>query len=134
MSASPQSVKGITVPAHTRRSLCEIYINNVEPMFKLLHKPSLRAFLIEDKPYLDYEPDHPAPNALALAVYYGAVCTIDDSQCQLLFGTDKKTIAVDLHREVEAALNRLDFVVTDDLVVLQALVISLASPRSRFLS
>lgn len=127
MSASPQSIKGITIPAQTRRNLCEIYITNVDPLFKILHRPSLRAFLLEDKPYLDYEQDHAAPNTLALAVYYAAVITIDDSQCQLLFGTDKKTISLDLQREVEAALVKVDFVTTNDLTVLQAYVLSLVS-------
>lgn len=131
ISASPQSVKGISIPAHTRRSLCEIYVRNVDPMFKILHRPSLQAFLLEDKPYLDYEPDHLVSNSLALAVYYAAVCTIDNSQCQLLFGTDQATISLDLQREVEASLVKMDIWTTNDLTVLQTFVISLVSYHSR---
>lgn len=130
LSASPQSAKGLSIPAHTRRNLCEIYVNNVDPLFKILHRPSLQAFLLEDKPYLDYEPDHLVPNSLALAVYYAAVCTIDDSQCQLLFGTDQAAILLDLQREVDAALVRMDIWTTNDLAALQAFVISLVSSRS----
>ncbi|KAJ5173207.1 hypothetical protein N7492_005800 [Penicillium capsulatum] len=129
MSASPQSAKAFNLPTHTRRNLAEIYIANVDPIFKLLHRPSLRAFLVEDKPYLDYEPDHPAPATLALAVYCTAICTIDDAQCQLLFDTDKKTALLDLQRELEAALVKVDFVTTTDLTVLQAYLLSLLASR-----
>lgn len=52
---------------------------------------------------------------------------MDDSQCQLLFGVDKKTITADLQRETETALVKADFVTTNELTVLQAYVLSLVS-------
>lgn len=127
VSNSPQSFRGITISAQTRRTLCDIYLQNVHPLFAVLHRPSLRAFLYDDQPYLDYEPDHQATTTLAFAVYSAAVCTIDDSQCQLIFGTDQKSVFADLQKETEAALVRADFVTTNDLTVLQAYVISLVS-------
>lgn len=127
MTGSPQSYKGLTISLYVRRQLCEIYLRNVDPVFKILHRPTLRTFLRDEQPYLDYEPDHPAPATLAWAVYYAAVCTIDDSQCQLLFGMDKKTITADLQKETEAALVKADFVTTNELTVLQAYVLSLVS-------
>jgi len=124
---SPMSNREISISPQTRRSLCEIYLHNVDPVFKILHRPSLRAFLIDEEPYLDYEPDHQAPVTLAYAVYYAAVCTIDDPQCQVMFGVGKKTILADLQRETEAALIKSDFVTTNDLTILQAYVLSLVS-------
>lgn len=126
---SPQSFRGITITPQARRSLCEIYLRNVDPVFKILHRPSLRAFLRDDQPYLDYEPDHQAPTTLAYAVYYAAVVTIDDMQCQLLFGLDKKTASASLQAETDAALHRADFVTTNELTVLQAYVLSLLAAR-----
>lgn len=128
---SPQSYRGINITPQTRRSLCEIYLRNVDPVFKILHRPSIRAFLCDDEPYLDYEPDHQVPVTLAYAIYYAAVCTIDDSHCQLLFGMDKKTVSSDLQRETEAALVKADFVTTNDITVLQAYVLSLVRSISR---
>lgn len=127
---SMQSYRGFNITPQTRRSLCEVYLRNVDPVFKILHRPSIRAFLCDDEPYLDYEPDHQAPVTLAYAIYYAAVCTIDDSHCQLLFGMDKKTVSTDLQRETEAALVRADFVTTTDITVLQAYVLSLVRPIS----
>ncbi|KAJ5537433.1 hypothetical protein N7513_010619 [Penicillium frequentans] len=129
VSNSPQSQKAIYISPQTRRTLCEIYLRNVDPLFKLLHRPSLRAFLHDDQPYLDYEHDHQAPTTLAFAVFSVAVCTIDDSQCQLLFGLDKKSAFVDLQKETEAALVKADFITTNDLTVLQAFVLSLLAAR-----
>ncbi|KAJ5595069.1 uncharacterized protein N7459_001277 [Penicillium hispanicum] len=129
VSNSPQSVKGLSISAQTRRSLCAIYLRNVDPVFKVLHRPSLRAFLHDEKPYLDYEPDHHTPATLALAVYYAAVCTIDETQVQSLFGSDKKTITAELQRETEMALVKAEFMTTNDLTVLQAYVISLLAAR-----
>lgn len=127
MTSSPQSQRGFQIPHHIRRQLCEIYLSNVDPVFKILHRPSLRAFLCDEQPYLDYEQDHQAPMTLAWAVFYAAVCTIDNSQCQLLFGMDKKPVTAELQRETEAALIKSDFVTTNELTVLQAYVLSLVS-------
>lgn len=127
MSGSPQSYKGLALSLQTRQQLCDIYLQNVDPVFKVLHRPTLRAFLYDDKPYLDYEPHHQVPATLAWSVYYAAVCTIDDARCQQLFGVDKKTISADLQRETESALVKADFVTTNELTVLQAYVISLVS-------
>lgn len=126
---SPQSFRGISITPQARRSLCEIYLRNVDPVFKLLHRPSLRAFLRDEQPYLDYEPYHHAPMTLAYAVYYAAVVTIDDAQCQSLFGLDKKTASASLQAEADAALQRSDFVTTNELTVLQAYVLSLLAAR-----
>ncbi|KAJ5125791.1 hypothetical protein N7526_007968 [Penicillium atrosanguineum] len=128
---SPQSLRGINITPQIRRGLCEIFLRNVDPVFKILHRPSIRAFLIDDEPYLDYEPDHQAPLTLAYAIYYAAVCTIDDGQCQVMFGVDKKTVSTELQRETEAALVRSDFVTTNDLTILQAYLLSLLAARSQ---
>ncbi|OQD83589.1 hypothetical protein PENANT_c016G10563 [Penicillium antarcticum] len=86
---------------------------------------------LDDKPYLDYEPDHQAPATLASAVYLAAVCTIDDAECQSLFNADKRTVIAEFQKETEGALAKADFVTTNDLAVLQAYVISLLAARSQ---
>lgn len=126
-SNSPQSQRSFTITPEVRRSLCEIYLNNVDPVMKVLHRPTLRAFLIDDQPYLDYPPDHQSPITLSYAVYALAACTIDNAQSHLLFGVDKKTAIADLQKETEIALMKSDFVTTTDLTILQAFILSLVS-------
>jgi hypothetical protein len=124
---SPGSNRGVSLQPHIRQRLCEIYLQNVDPEFKVIHRPSLRDFLRDDKPYLDYEPDHQAPATLASAVYLAAVCTMNDAECQSLFSADKRTVIGEFQKETEGALAKADFVTTNDLAVLQAYVISLVS-------
>lgn len=112
---------------HIRHKLCDIFFHNVDPLFKILHRPSMQAFLKEDKPYLNYEQDHQAPATLASAVYLAAVCTLDTKDCQALFNTDKKSIVAEFQKESEIALAKADFVTTNDVTVLQAYIISLVS-------
>lgn len=127
MSNSPRSQRILAMTPEVKRSLCDVYLNNVDPVFKILHRPSLRAYLYDEKPYLDYPLDHQAPVTLTCAVYVAAVCTLDDSQCQLLFGVDQKTAVAELRKETEAALIKSDFVITNDLTILQAYIISLVN-------
>ncbi|CAI7644401.1 unnamed protein product [Penicillium glandicola] len=131
LSNSPQTSRALHLPPQTRHRLCDIFFRNVDPLFKILHRPSLQAFIKDGKPYLDYEHDHQAPATLASAIYLCAVCTLDEVECQSMFNTSKKTIVAEFQRETEFALARADFVTTNDLTVLQAYIISLLAARSQ---
>ncbi|KAJ5129586.1 Transcription factor [Penicillium bovifimosum] len=126
-STSSPSNRACNLSPNIRHRLCDIFLHNVDPLFKVLHRPSLQAFLKDETPYLDYEQDHNAPATLASAVYLCAVCTLDEAECQLMFNTDKMTAVAEFQKETEAALVRADFVTTNDLTVLQAYIISLVS-------
>jgi hypothetical protein len=126
-SISSQANIACNLPPNTRHRLCDVFFHNVDPLFKVLHRPSLQAFLKDGKPYLDYEQDHKAPATLASAVYLCAVCTLDEAECQLMFNTNKKTVVAEFQKVTEVALARADFVTTNDLTVLQAYIISLVS-------
>lgn len=110
-----------------RQQLFHIYLIRVDPVVKILHRPSLRKYLLEGRSYLSYDIWHPAPAALASAIYYAASCTLDEEQCLSLFNMNKATLINKYKNETEAALARVDFILTNDLTVLQAFVISLVS-------
>lgn len=110
-----------------RSKLCQVYLDRVDPVFKILHRPSLREFMVEGKPYLDYELQHEAPMALASAVCYVASCSLDNYECRLLFGKDKDVIVAKYQRQTEEALAGVDVVTTNDLSVLQAYILVLVS-------
>ncbi|KAJ5383764.1 hypothetical protein N7517_001675 [Penicillium concentricum] len=128
-SSSPQANKSLNLQPQIRHRLCDIFFHNVDPLFKILHRPSLQAFLKDGKPYLDYDQDHQAPATLASAMYLCAVCTLDEVECQSMFNASKKTIVAEFQKETELALARADFVTTNDLTVLQAYIISLLAAR-----
>ncbi|KAE8344915.1 hypothetical protein BDV24DRAFT_148752 [Aspergillus arachidicola] len=108
-----------------RQQLLCIYLTQVDPLVKILHRPSIQAHLLEGECYLNYEPWHPAPAALASAIYYAASCTVSQETCRSCFGMDKVSLITKYQKESTAALERADYLLTDDLTVLQAFVISL---------
>lgn len=120
------------VSAEIRRKLCNIYLRNIDPVFKILHGPSLKSFLALGKPYLDYQTYHHAPDALAFAVYYVTVCTMDESECHSLLNQDRKTTIAEFRAQTERKLERIFLLSQNDLTTLQAYVLSLVGPLSTF--
>ncbi|KAB8211505.1 hypothetical protein BDV34DRAFT_219460 [Aspergillus parasiticus] len=112
-----------------RQQLLYIYLTQVDPLVKILHRPSIQAHLLEGECYLNYEPWHPAPAALASAIYYAASCTVNQDICRSCFGMDKVSLITKYQKESTAALERADYLLTDDLTVLQAFVLSLIAMR-----
>ncbi|KAF7113849.1 hypothetical protein CNMCM5793_004904 [Aspergillus hiratsukae] len=113
-----------------RRILVEIFLHQVDPILKILHRPSLCAYLLEGKPYLDYARGDPVPAALASAVFYMASSTLAEDQCLALFAEPKVMVLGRYKDEAKAALARVDFLVTNHLTVLQAFVLSLVAART----
>ena len=108
-----------------QRNLCRIYLQYVDPIFKILHRPSISAFFLEGKPYLEYEPGHPAPMALASAVCYAATSSLNEEDCLSSFEMSKEQMCAFYQKQTEAKLHDADFITTNDLTVLQAYVLSL---------
>ena len=113
------------VTSSTHQQLCCLFMHRVDPICKILHRPSLKAFLVDGSPYLDYEPGHLAPTALAYSVYYAASCSLSDEESMHSFGIPKSTMVSRYQKDAEAALARADFITTNDLTVLQAYVLFL---------
>lgn len=96
-------------------------------MIKILHRPAVRAFLLEGKPYLDYPPSHQAAEVLKSSVYYIAACSISEERWNPVFGVTRASVITIYRWETEAALGRADYINTDDLTTLQAFVLYLVS-------
>lgn len=115
-----------------RSILLDVFFRQVDPILKILHRPSLFAYLGQGRHYLNYERGNPAPAALAAAVFYISSATLSREQCLALFDERREIVIARYQEETKAALARADFLVTDDLTVLQAFVLSLVnSPRLR---
>ncbi|RAL16344.1 Zn(II)2Cys6 transcription factor [Aspergillus homomorphus CBS 101889] len=117
--------------SYARQQLCRVFLERVDPVVKILHRPTLCAFLLEGKPYLDYELEHLAPTALASAVHYAASCSLLDDECTRAFGVSKASLVARYQREAELALGHADYLTTNDLTVLQAFVLFLVALRSQ---
>lgn len=113
----------------TRSNLCQLYLERIHPIFKLLHGPTLKAFMQDGTQYLRYPPDHPAPEALKFCTYYATVSVVDETICQETFGATKSALMSKFRFGAEITLSKADFINTTDLTVLQAFMLFLVSEK-----
>ncbi|KAK1140025.1 hypothetical protein N8T08_010934 [Aspergillus melleus] len=117
----------------------EIFFSNVDPMTRLVHKPSLRRriALYVNQTYATNqdageESEEPVPDPsihsfepLALAVFYSAVNSLPPETVLARFSADKETLLAQFQRGVELGLGREGFLTTPNIEVLQAFVLIL---------
>ena len=75
--------------------LCQVYLRQVDPVVKILHRPSLSRFMLDGESYLGYEEGHFSAEALSSAVCYSAVSSMTEERCQSVFHASKSTVAVE---------------------------------------
>ncbi|TPX11911.1 uncharacterized protein E0L32_007409 [Thyridium curvatum] len=112
------------------RTLCQIFLKQVDPIVKILHKPSLTRWMVHGQSYLNYPAGHPAVQALSAAVCYAAANSLTEGQCETSFKTARYPLVAQCKRQCEAALAAAGLLDTRDLTVVQAFVIYLATRRA----
>lgn len=112
-----------------QQHLTKIYLTQVEPILNILQpdRPSVEAYLLSGNSYLDYDLEHPAPTALASAIYYVASCALSAEKCVSEFGMSKEDLVSKYQTKSKFALERADYMITEDITVLQGFVISLVN-------
>ncbi len=107
--------------------LWQIYINNVNPLLKITHIPTLQAQIISAgantakiaKPM----------EVLMFAIYFTAVSSMTDSEVQSTFGEDRHVLLGKYHSATQQALVNAGFMRSTELMVLQALLLYLVQPH-----
>lgn len=108
--------------------LCHIYNRQVDPIVKILHRPTLDAYLVDCKGFLDYDLCDPSPAALRAAVCYAAVASMTEEQSKAVFSCPKLKVLPEFRNTCDVALNRAGLLTTTDMTVLQAFVLYLVGP------
>ncbi|KAF5259584.1 hypothetical protein FOXYS1_9798 [Fusarium oxysporum] len=122
-------------------ALLNIFYSNVDPMTRLVHKPTLQRRFTQ---YINYtygtatpttghqEAEAPRPDQalhtfepLALAIFYSAINSLSAENVMLQFGAEKEALLAQFQRGVELGLGRENFLVTPSIEVLQAFVLLL---------
>ncbi|KFY69098.1 hypothetical protein V496_00477 [Pseudogymnoascus sp. VKM F-4515 (FW-2607)] len=121
----------ITAPSHPPaeiiRQLWQIFIENINPLMKVVHIPSLQIAM--DKAIGNIENIPRGFEALMFAIYHIAIISLTDDECKDLMGETKTILLRRYLASTKAALSRAKFMSTASIVVLQALVIHLISIR-----
>ncbi|SMR41312.1 unnamed protein product [Zymoseptoria tritici ST99CH_1E4] len=105
------------------------YLRHVEPMYKIFHVPSLKAFVVDGQPYLGKEPDAPCNQALKAAIQYAGANSLTAEECQTRYGKSREQLVSSFRQMVDVALYKADALTTTDLATLQALVTYVTSVR-----
>ena len=115
---------------HQTYTLCDIYIANVDPVFKVLHAPSLRRYLQENAAELDSSPGPRGLEALQFSIYYAAVTSLTGGECKDRLGETREVLLKRYRAATESAFAKADFLNTVEMSTLQALVIYLITVRA----
>ena len=107
--------------------LWEVFKENVDPVVKLLHRPTAKNILINAATSVD-KVSKPA-EALLFAIYLGAVVSLTEDQCMQLLGEKKSELMKKYRFATEQALARADFLNSSSLMCLQAFVFFLVFVR-----
>ncbi|EXJ66490.1 uncharacterized protein A1O5_10159 [Cladophialophora psammophila CBS 110553] len=99
--------------------LWEVFKENVDPVVRILHRPTAKTILMNAASSLD-RVSKPA-EALLFSIYFGAVVSLTPEQCQQLLDEDKQSLLKKYRFATEQALARADFLNSSSLMCLQAL-------------
>lgn len=116
-------------PTHISQ-LCALFIENVDPVFKVLHIPSLRSMVSDAISNVDSIPSGTYVEALLFAMYYAAITSLTRAECLGLFNDGKESLLAKYRAGMERALSNADFLCACDLGTLQSLAIFLIAVRA----
>lgn len=118
------AVAGLSHPPPPRmKTMCAIYFRNVDPLMKILHKPTVEKVFDS---YIMNPADHSlgrTTEALLFAMYFGAVTSMQPDSCMRQLGEDRRLLSVQYKQAVEHALARADYLNSTSLETLQAFMI-----------
>ena len=107
--------------------LWEVFKENVDPLVRVLHRPTAKNILINASSNTDGLSR--SAEALLFAIYFGAVVSLTPEQCQSLLGETKDTLIKRYRFATEQCLARAGFLNSSSLMLLQAFVFFLICVR-----
>ena len=130
LAAIPRTIVNLHPPVEQILELWQLFIENVDPLTKILHPPSLQISL--QKAILDLDRLPRSLEALMFVIYDLAVLSLTDNECLIRFGESRTVLLSRYRTATKAALSRARFVGTSNIVVLQALYLHLLSMRETY--
>lgn len=105
----------------------QIYQENVDPVVKILHIPTMNKLIREMRTNVDRLT--PSAEALMFAIYYGVVVSLDADEVKQTLGAEKQFLLARYRFAVEQALAKANFLTDPDFTVCQAFVLFLILVR-----
>lgn len=114
-------------PSHSLKLYVKIFKENVDPVVKILHMPTVEPTLVAQFDKLDKLPK--GLEALFFSIYYAAITSLAPVDCIEIFGEERSVLLMRYQFGVQQALARANFLVTEEMVVLQAFALFLLCLR-----
>ncbi|KPM40852.1 hypothetical protein AK830_g5689 [Neonectria ditissima] len=105
--------------------LWQTYLDNVNPLLKVTHTPSLQVRIIEAAS--DVKSIGTALEALMFSIYCMSIASLETAECQSMFGLSKENLLIKYHFGCQQALMNARFLQTTDRDCLTALYLYLLS-------
>ncbi|OJK03025.1 hypothetical protein ASPACDRAFT_23646 [Aspergillus aculeatus ATCC 16872] len=128
MSSAPPSVTSVHPPAVKIFQLWQIFINNVDPLIKILHVPTFQAQVVGAG--ADTTKISKPLEALMFGIYSMSILSLADEEAHRMFDESKAVLLNKYRRTTQQALVNADFMRSSELMVLQAYLLYLFSLRS----
>lgn len=109
--------------------LWQLYLENVDPILKLTHTPTLQPRIIDA--VSDVTKIEPNLEALMFSIYCMAIHSLDEDECQAMFGTPRNDILRGYQMGAREALLNCGFLRSSNRECLTALHFYLVSRDSR---
>lgn len=110
------------IPAYWR-----VFTENVDPLIKIFHRPTLEKLVAEAARDLDRI--NKTTEVLMFTVYFAVITSMTDANCRDVFGIEKQGTLEKYRTAVEQAMARVGFLSTQELVVLQSFTLFLTCVR-----
>ena len=108
--------------------LWQLYLENVDPLLKITHTPSLQGRIIEATSNLSNI--KPNMEALMFSIYCMSVLSLAVDECQAIFGSSKADLLTRYHFGCQQALLNCGFLRCSDRDCLTALYLYIVSQES----
>ena len=112
--------------------LWQIYLENVDPLLKVTHTPTLQMQIIDAVGHM--EDISPTLEALMFSIYSVAIMSLLEDECPTLLGAPKKGLLAGYQFGCQEALLNCDVLRSSDRDCLTALLLYLVSPMGYNLS
>ena len=111
--------------------LWQVYVNNVDPLLKLTHTPTLQKRVIEASGKISSGMSIDADlEALLFSIYFISVNSLTEAETLASLGISKSSLQARYHVASQQALLNVNLMRTLDMTVLQAYVLHLVSETS----
>ncbi|KAF7543737.1 hypothetical protein G7Z17_g10504 [Cylindrodendrum hubeiense] len=107
--------------------LWQIYIDNINPLLKITHVPTVQAQIIEASSNIGKASKN--IEALMFSIYFMAITSLEDDDVMRMFNEPKQELLGRYHTATQQAVTNAGFMRTNDPILLQAYLLYLFAVR-----